>query len=237
LFRSQAGLRERVDGFAGIGAGEVVTQGFPLLAEAEAYECDEGVRIGDAEFGGARAGVDADDGRVDFGRRMEGAGLDREEQGNGSEERGVDGEETVIARAGLRGEPLRHLLLDEEDAAAKVGAYRQDLFHDRRGDVVRQVAGDDRRTPAGEVGLQDVGADDFEIGGGGEFGAQVVGETGVDFDGDDAAGALNEFRSEGAAAGADFDDERLAPGAGRGGDALEDGAADQEVLAEFLAGQ
>jgi hypothetical protein len=88
-----------------------------------------------------------------------------------------------------------------------------------------------------EVGLQHVARHDFEPGVTGEFLAQMVYQDGVELDGDDAVGPRQQFFRERTLPGADFDDEFLPRPAGRRRDALQNGAADQEVLTEFLARQ
>jgi hypothetical protein len=56
----------------------------------------------------------------------------------------------------------------------------------------------------GEVGCEDIGVDYLETGFGGEFLAKMFDQEGVELDGDDAGGALEEFLSEGTSARADF---------------------------------
>jgi hypothetical protein len=60
-------------------------------------------------------------------------------------------------------------------------------------------------------------------------------QAAIDFDGDDAIRAGQQVGGESAAAGTDFDDQRFAVGTCGAGNAFEDRAASQEMLAEFLA--
>ncbi len=195
------------------------------MAEAEAGEADKGVGIRDD----GRSGLQEDDGGIDFGRRMKGGRFDFEQFASLCKNRGLDGQEAVVARAGEGGEAVRHFLLDEEDGADEIEA--EDFFHYGRGDVVGEIAGDYGAAPLGEVGREDVAVDELERG---EAGAQVAGEIGIEFDGYEAIGAGKEFLGEGAAARADFNDQGFMGGRRGRGDALEDGTADEEVLAETL---
>jgi hypothetical protein len=60
-------------------------------------------------------------------------------------------------------------------------------------------------------------------------------QTAIDFDGDDAIRAGQQVSGESAPAWADFDDERFALGTCGAGNAFENRAANQEMLAELLA--
>jgi hypothetical protein len=73
----------------------------------------------------------------------------------------------------------------------------------------------------------------LEAGFGGVFFAEVLGEVAVEFNGDDVGGAAEEFFGESAAARADLDDNIGGGGADGGGDAFEDRAIRQEMLAEL----
>jgi hypothetical protein len=74
--------------------------------------------------------------------------------------------------------------------------------------------------------------DDFEPLG--EAGAEALDEIVVELDGNDAAGALQEFLCESAAAGADLDDQRLRGGTCGRGDTFEDGTFNEKMLPEAL---
>jgi hypothetical protein len=62
--------------------------------------------------------------------------------------------------------------------------------------------------------------------------AQVLDQVGVHFDGDDAGSALQQFLGEGAAAGANLDDEIFAGGTNRSRDTFENRTFNQEMLTE-----
>lgn len=85
----------------------------------------------------------------------------------------------------------------------------------------------------GEVDVEDVALDDFDIGPGGEAFAEARGEFAVEFDGDEAACAGREQVRNGGFAGADFDDGALGEVAEGIGDGVAGRGADEEVLAEF----
>jgi hypothetical protein len=143
--------------------------------------------------------------------------------------RRLDGEEAVIAGAGPGGKAVGYFFLDEEDGADEIEA--KDLFDDGRGDVVREVAGDDGASPLGEVGREDIGVDELERG---EAGAEVVGEIGVQLDRNQAIRTGDQLLGKGAAAGSDFNDQRFVRRARSRSDAFEDRTLDEEVLAEAL---
>ncbi len=228
LFGALGGFRERAESILGIGFEEVVAQGFAFLAEAEAGEGEEGLGIIHLRS----AGEEANDGGIDFGRRAEGGAGDGEEDGYFGGELGLDGEIAVVAGAGFGGEAVGDFELDEEDGALEQRAEGEGFFDDGRGDVVRQVAGDGDGAPGGEIGLENVLFDDFEARVAAKTGAEVLGEDGVDLNGDDAGGVGEEMDGEGSTAGADFDDGERVGLASGGGDAFESGLVGEEVLAE-----
>lgn len=228
LFGAPGGFRQRVERLFRVSAEEVVAEGFAFLAEAEAGEGEEGRRVVDLRSHGQKA----DDGGIDFGRRAEGGARYGEEDGGFGGELGLNGEIAVVAGARGGGDAVGDFELDEEDGALERGADREGFFDDGRGDVIGQVAGEGGGAPGGEIGFEDVPFDDFEARVGTEAGAKVLGEDGVDLDGDDARGMGEKVGGEGAAAGADFDDGGGVGFAGGGGDALEGGLVGEEVLAE-----
>jgi hypothetical protein len=85
----------------------------------------------------------------------------------------------------------------------------------------------------GEVDVEDVALDDFDIGVRGEALAETRGELAIEFDGDEAAGAGREQVRDGGFAGADFDDGAV----GEVAEGIDNGVAgrgtDEEVLAKF----
>ena len=228
LLGALGGFRQRADPFLRIGCEEVVAQGLAFLAEAEAGEGEEGFVI--VHLGSA--GQEADDGGIDLGRRAEGGARDRKEDGDFGGELGLDGEIAVVAGTGFGGETVGDFELNEEDGALEQRAEGERLFDDGRGDVVGQVAGDGDGAPGGEIGLENVLFDDFEARIATEAGAEVLGEDGVDLDGDDAGGVSEKMDGEGATARANFYDRGRIGGTSGGGDALEGGLVGEEVLAE-----
>jgi len=161
---------------------------------------------------------------------MKGRRLHLEQQLDGGVERRLDGEEPVVAAARLGRQTLGDFLLNQENRARKAQANR--LFQDRRRDVVWQVAGDHRRAPAREIGIEHVRAHHFQARLARESVFQVAGQVWIHLDGDDPRGALQEFFGQRAAAGTDLDRQVLRRGAGSRGDSLQDGASDQEMLPE-----
>ena len=89
--------------------------------------------------------------------------------------------------------------------------------------------------PLRQIGLQSVGFDELQAAVAGEFLGQMAGQMGIDFNRDQASGARQQVRGQGAAAGADLDHQRLRLGASGAGDTFENGTAEEEMLAEFLA--
>jgi hypothetical protein len=86
-----------------------------------------------------------------------------------------------------------------------------------------------------EIDLQCVGLDHFQPAILGVRLRESLRQIAIDFDGDDAIRAGQQVRSESAPAGTDLDDERLPIGTCGARDAFENRAANQEMLAEFLA--
>jgi hypothetical protein len=82
--------------------------------------------------------------------------------------------------------------------------------------------------------MEDVGVNYLEAGFAVEFPMQDLDHRGVEFDGDDAAGALQQLLGERALAGADFDDEIVTLWANRARNAIEYGAVGEKMLPEFL---
>ena len=83
------------------GGAEVVGEGLAFLSEGLADEAEEAGFV-NAEFGKARGKSPAEDGGVHVGRRREGGGRQREERLGGAVHLDGDGEQAVVARAGLR---------------------------------------------------------------------------------------------------------------------------------------
>lgn len=215
---------------------EIVGEGFAFLGEAVAEEGGEGRGI-DAELGVFRLEGPAEDGGVDLWRWGECAGGQGEDFFDSAVELDCYGEQAVVARAGLRGDAVGDFALDHEDGAIDSGFMRGEMEQDVRGEVVGQVADDEELfgwlRQGGEVYVEDVALDDFDVGLRGEAFAEARGEFAVEFDGDEAAGAGGEQVRDGGFAGADFDDGAVSEVA----EGIDNGVAgrgtDEEVLAEF----
>jgi len=202
--------------------GEVVAEGFAFLAEGPAGEKQNTRRVG-----GRRPGSEAHGGGVDFGGRGEGSGRDSEEKRGGCEQVGLYREIAVVASSGLGGETLRDFALHQQYGPAEERPQREDLVENGRGDVVGQVAGDDGRSPLGEVRLEDVRLDDGEAGQ-----AEAFGEGVIQLDRDDARGAGQEVFGQFAAAWADLNDERLPLGTRSSAETLKDRTLGKKMLSE-----
>jgi hypothetical protein len=120
---------------------------------------------------------------------------------------------------------------------ARAGAGREGVEEDRRGDVVRHVAGEHEvgSRERGQLHLEHVGLDDRDVRRRRVAGAQVRREVAVDLDGHESAGARGEQIRERAPPRADLDDGLGAGEAERVGDAAEHLPVAEEVLAEALA--
>ena len=222
LLGAETGFGQSVDSVL---AGEVIAEGFTLLAEAHGDEAEE--RLGAC---GVLADAQVDDGGVDFRRGLEGARFHRHHILWFGVSLGKDAEVAVVAGAGRGGEAIRHFALDEYDGFGYRGAEAEDAFEDRRGDVIRQVTGEGDGTVGGEVGFEDILMDDGEVG---VAALESGGEGGVEFNGDDALVAFDEVIGERAAAGSDFDDGSAFGEAAR--DALEGVGRAEKMLSETLA--
>lgn len=139
----------------------------------------------------------------------------------------------------MGGDAVSHLALHHEDGAAERGGEGGDeeVEEDVGGDVVGEVADDVEVFRLGsegaEVGLEDVGLVDGDVGLVAEAEGELAGECRVELDGDEAVGAGGEDLGDGAVAGADLDDGAV----GEVAEGVDDGVAGavigEEVLAEF----
>ena len=245
------GFRAGLGGDAGVGEGggdggrievggaEVVGEGFALLCEDLTEEGEERP-LGDCELGKAGSKAPAEDGGVDLWRRGKCVGRQGEEGFDGAVKLGGDGEQAVVAGAGASRDAVCHFTLDHEDGAFEGCVRGGEVEQDGRSDVVRQIAGDEERA-AGlcgggfEIELEHVLCEDGEIFGG-NVGAEVRGEFGVQLNGEQMGAAGGEGAGDGAAAGADFDDGAAIAGAEGGDDALDGLGVVKEVLAELGTG-
>ena len=207
-----------------------------------AGEAQEARGVGDAQFGGAVPGQETDDRRVDSRRRPECGGRDVEEALHIGVHLRLHAQVAVIARAGLGRQARRHFLLHQENRARHRNAERQHFLrrkhflNDRRGCVVRQVAGDGGGSPLAQIGLEGVGFHHGEPRFGLKFRAQHLNQRGVNFDRDHTLRPRQQPFGQRAAARADLDDDGLAVGTCGARDAFKRGAFDEEMLAKPLAG-
>jgi hypothetical protein len=81
-----------------------------------------------------------------------------------------------------------------------------------------------------QIDIQHVLVDDREAFVAAEFLSQVFDQPGIQFNGNDARRALQQFFSQGAAAGANLNYQRLGRRAARGRDALKNRALNEEML-------
>ncbi len=117
-----------------------------------------------------------------------------------------------------------------------------EMEQDVGGEVVGQVSDDEELfvgmgfrvvREGGEVDVEDVVLEDFDVGLGGETFAEARGEFAVELDGDEASGAGSEQICDGGLAGADFDDGAMGEIAECVDDGMAGRGAGEEVLAEL----
>lgn len=236
------GAAGEVEAGAGVAGVEVAEDGGELFAAAGEGEFDEGFEAGGVVEGGGGGGAlfEVDDAAVDPGRGVEaGAGdvadaLDAVGPGH------ADGEEAVGGGAGVGEEAVGDIALDHDGDGLGGGAGGGEVVEDAAADGVGEV-GDDADGGgdgefAGPVGAGGILVAEFEVGVVAEALAEVVDEAGVEFDGEDGGGALEEAFGHDAEAGADFDDAVVGGGAGGVEDEVAHVGVDEEVLAEAFAG-
>jgi hypothetical protein len=189
---------------------------------------------------------------VDLRRRREGFGRECKKLFDAGVELRGDGEESVIARAGLGGHAVGDFALDHDDGAIDGAMSGEQVEQYVGSDVVGEIAYYlDSGKPLGclararlcvrlaslcqqsQICRQNVLVQDGDVGLSGEIGVEIGGEGRVEFDGDDALGAAGEDVRDGSAAGADFDDGAVGDIAERVGDGGLSGRTDEKVLAEF----
>ena len=66
----------------------------------------------------------------------------------------LNAEISEVATAGLGGDPLRDFGLNQEHRPCPDVFQFEDLLKNRRRDVVRKIARDDRRAPRGQIDLE-----------------------------------------------------------------------------------
>jgi len=151
LLGAQAAFGELRPVGAGVDVLQVVAKRFAFLLEREADEIEErlgGLLIGKRE---------PDNGGVNLWRRPEGAGRDFHYDLDGRSGLCGDAQVTVVAGGWRGAEAVGDLLLNEKYGRLNRGASRENALENRRRDVVGEIAGQRRRSPLGEVGVEDVG--------------------------------------------------------------------------------
>jgi hypothetical protein len=145
--------------------------------------------------------------------------------------------------AGAGGYALRYLLLEHHDEPRRRLVGLEEVAQDGRRYVVREVSDDGvgaRRSrllqKLSRAQVEDVGADDGDVGTGLEALPQMKAELLVHFHRHHSAGARRQLAGQDAEAGPDFDDRLFWGDLGGGDDARQDMLVDQEVLSEALAG-
>ena len=245
------GWRGLVDGLSNRSGGEatgaeVVGEGLSFLGEADAEKSGEAWGV-DLQLREARGELETEDGGVDVGWRGKGGWGEGEEVLDLGVHPGGGGEHAVVADAGEGGDAIGDLALHHEDGAFERGGEGggEEFEQDVGGDVVGEVADDVEAVrlglgafafefeQCGEVGFEDVGLVDADVGMIAEAEGEFGGEGGVELDSDETVGAGGEDLGEGAVAGADLDD-------GAGGEVAEGvdygvagAVVDEKVLAEF----
>lgn len=206
------------------------------MGEAVAEEGGEG-RGFDAELGVLRVECPAQDGGVDLWRRGECARGQGEDFFNVAVELDGDGEQAVVAGAGLGGDTVGDFSLDHEHGAIDRLLVCDEMEQDVRGEVVGQIADYEEffvwLRERGEVDVEDVALDDFDMGLGSEAFAEAGREVAVKLNRDKARGTRSEQLGDGGFAGSDFNDGTLGEIAESVDDGVTGRGADKEILSEF----
>jgi hypothetical protein len=114
------------------------------------------------------------------------------------------------------------LFLQQEHGAAEQRTQGERLFNNGRGDVVGKISYYGDGSPLSEVGFENVALDEGEARLVAEFGAKILDQDWIDFDGDDSSRVGEQMGGEGTAAGSDFDYWVGGFSARRFGDAFQD---------------
>ena len=218
------------------GGAEVVGKRLAFLCEGLADEGEESSLL-DSELVKARSESPAKDGGVDVWWWSECVGRQREERLGGAVH--LDGyrEQAVVARAGLGSDAIGYFALDHEDGDFERGVAGREFEQNGRSDVVGKIAGDGEVLASGcgrgsEVEVEHVLLDDGKFVGG-KLAAEIGSEVVVKFDGEYLPGSCGQSSSDGASAGADFDDSARGEVAECCCDALNRIRIVEEVLSEF----
>ncbi len=197
-----AGVRAEIyrgEGFASaIGFGEspqIIDQSFALLRETQFHKIQEVRCAAEGELCALTGQAERDEGGSDFRRRVESVARDFEDEFGARVELRDDGKIAIIARARLRGEAKRDFGLNDDVYFVDEAGESEQVMKNRRGDVVGKIAVDADAaagSDSGDVGFENVAADDGEIG---ELFCempQAGQERRIDFDGVDGGAGSGE---------------------------------------------
>lgn len=255
------GIGAQIEGFQrfadAIWLGEraqVVDQRLALFREAHFYKIQE-LRCGCGRIGGfenefralARK-TEGDERGGDVGRRTESSAGNLEDDFRARVELREDGEIAVVARAWTGGEAFGNFLLNDDVDFIYERGEAEEVLENRRSDVVREVAIKANAAAggeSGEIGFEDVSANDIEMGKLLGETAQAWEQTGIHFDGMDGIAGSEKVFGHFAVPRTDFDPAvEVVLWKGNGGVGRDtDGACDffapveigEKVLAEPLA--
>src|SRR3954447_21574751 len=107
---------------------------------------------------------------------LEGRGWDAEQQLRLGVYLHLHRQVPVIAAARSGGDPFGNFLLDQKDGVEQIRAESENMFHDRRRNVIGEVAGHLDRPPLAKIALENVGVRHRKIGFVSKFLAKVLDE-------------------------------------------------------------
>jgi hypothetical protein len=218
---------------------QVVPQRFSFLRKAILQKFQECSVVADLQACAFAGQMHRDESGIYFWRRTKRAGRNSQDNFGMREILAESGEIGVLAVAGRCDDARGDFILNDNVDGVNLRGEAEQMRENRRSDVVGQITVDaeacasERR----QIDSENVGFDDFDVGpfGGGAF-AESGCESGVGFDGDDAARALREKFGHFAVAGADLEPGSVRVRRKRARNAFAPRGAVKEVLAKLLAG-
>jgi len=202
------GGERRADG-AGSGEGaKIVHQCFSFLRKTELGEFEEVPRIPDVKMSRFAGKLHGDKGGSDFRGRAKRAGGNFQGDARRSEILRQDGKIAVVAGSGPSSEAESDFELNDDMDFVDKGREFKEAVKNRRSDVVRQIAIKAKaatRGEGGQVGGENVGGDDGDVGEFAGEGLEAFGEARIQLDGIDRRAGGGEVAGHFAVAGADFD--------------------------------
>ena len=206
------------------------------MAEAGFDELEEAVQQGRGD-GGRVVQVNAYDGRIDLGGRVEGVGGDV--GGDGGLAIHLHAERQQAEVAGEGADALGHLALHGQDQALRGALGLQQVAQQGRGDVIGDV-GDHQVARGGHqlgrVEDEDISLHQAHIGHAAQHFFQRAEQVGIQLHGDHLAGGGSQVAGQAAQAGADLEHIVLGEDLGGHDDAAQGGLVQQEILAQALVG-